>query len=307
MPFVLTSVPAIRYARGAGSAVVPPHWELAGRRRAVRDGAASVSGWRKMMNVLQASPLRSTHRWTRTNGFARAVCALGAAALLAATGAPSLALAAGGGGGGGSLGGMSSSGSSTPSRPKSPEEIAQARYERGLGYRDKAIAAAERASKTTGNGWWAGRHARSAAKSWQYAIDAYEEAIEKKPSFYQAYSDLGYAQRKIGSYEASLTAYNKALELRSDYAPAIEYLGEAYLELNRLTESKDLYMRLVQLDRELASQLMQAMVTWVDTAKKDPAKTQGLAIEDVESFSTWVEERKALAEQVGDASSEAAW
>jgi tetratricopeptide (TPR) repeat protein len=260
-----------------------------------------------LMIVLQARH-RGVSRSPWTRSWARTACALGAtAALLLAAGTPGVAAAAGGGGGGSMPTGSMGSSTAGEGRPKTNSEIAQDRYEKGLGYRDTAMEAAERAAKTDGDGWWSGRHARKAEKYWQYSIDAYNEAIERKADFYQAWSDLGYAQRKTGNYEASLTAYNKALELRYDYAPAIEYLGEAYLELNRLTDSKDLYMRLVQLDRELAAQLMQAMVTWVDAAKQDPAKTQGLSVEEVTTFSNWVDARKALAEQVGDAAGEAGW
>jgi len=224
-------------------------------------------------------------------------------AIFALAAAPIPTFASGGGGGGG-MGGMggSSSGPATvkPKKPKTPEQIAQSRYEAGLSARDKAMEY-ERKAKEGAKGWFGGDYATSAAEEWKEAIAAYEEAVAKKPTFHEAYSDLGYARRKTGDYTSSLAAYDKALELSPDYAPALEYVGETYLALNRVSNARDTYMKLFGVDRKLAKELMEAMAAWAKTAQPSDALTS----EELEGFRSWVTERQQLAMQLGDSVADA--
>ena len=139
-------------------------------------------------------------------------------------------------------------------------------------------------------------------KEYGRAVDDYEDAVGHYPRFYQAYSSLGYALRKLGQYEESLAAYNQSLEINPYYDEAIEYRGEAYLGLNRLDEAKGAYMELFQSDRVLAEQLMAAMLSWV-AARRDDA--DGLDTAVVEQFAEWVEQRNELASYVQPINSDA--
>ena len=76
-------------------------------------------------------------------------------------------------------------------------------------------------------------------KSWASAIESYQEAVAKKPDFYQAYSDMGYAYRKTGDYEKSLAAYDKALQINPEYPQALEYVGEAYLAVGDKAKARE--------------------------------------------------------------------
>ncbi len=219
---------------------------------------------------------------------------------------PAPSFAAGGGGGGGMSGGSFGGGtSSKPAKPKTPEELAQQSYERGLKHRDSALGYEEKAA-TSDKSWFGKPPSEKAVDQWKEAVEDYEMAIERKSSFYEAQSDLGFALRKLGDYDKSLAAYDRALELKPDYTPAIEYRGEAYLKLLRLEDAKEAYMRLFVLDRPLAAQLMENMQSWLGELGDGPV--EGLSSEDLDAFRAWISERSELAAQSGqDVSDARAW
>ncbi len=210
---------------------------------------------------------------------------------------PQVGFASGGGGGGGMGGGMGGmggiGGGTVQKKPKTPEQIAQAKYKSGLKARDEAL---EAEKKLAGSepGFWQNRYESAVKKNWAEAIENYEAAVAQKPDFYQAYSDMGYAYRKSGDYTKSLAAYTRALDLNPEYPQALEYVGETYLKLSRLDDAKNTYMRLFGVDREQAALLMTAMNAWLE---KPPS--EGVSTEQVDAFRQWVKERQQLAEQVG--------
>ena len=199
--------------------------------------------------------------------------------------APAVSLAAGG------------SSASVPSEPApklTPEQKAMVAFNEGLEHRNKAWKLEEQASSAEAAK--AEKKAMKAQSAYAKAIERYRTAVELAPEFYQAWSSLGYALRKTGQYEESLAAYDRALAIDPRYAEAIEYRGEAYLGLDRVEEAKAAYMLLFQIDRERAAELMTAMKRWLEARRSDAG---ALSEADVESFSTWVEERSELVAQVG--------
>ncbi|MEM7481145.1 MAG: tetratricopeptide repeat protein [Acidobacteriota bacterium] len=171
-----------------------------------------------------------------------------------------------------------------PSLPElTPEQKADAAYNRGLELRDKAWSIEDQ------NG-----DAKKIEKVYRKAAKRFEDATNQNPKHHQAWSSLGYALRKLGEYEDSLAAYDTALELAPTYTEAIEYRAEAYLGLNRLDDAKEAYMHLFSLDRQRADELMTAMVTWLENRKADP---DGVDAETLEAFDAWVVERTKLADQ----------
>lgn len=186
----------------------------------------------------------------------------------------------------------SSSVPTTPSVPKSPEQEAADFYNRGLKLRDKAWGLEEKAQGTTGS--QRAKLEKKIDKTWDAAIREFEAATRRDPSLHQAFSSLGYALRKRGSFTESLAAYDRALALAPGYAEAIEYRAEAYLGLNRVDEAKEAYLQLFRSDRARAAELMSAMRSWLDRRAADPAGVEPSVIED---FRRWVEERSELAEQ----------
>ena len=217
---------------------------------------------------------------------------------------PGYALAAGGGtsggrddiisGGihGGERGGGSSIWEPSMRRVRTPEELAESRYNSGLKRRDKAWRYEAKAAEATSEKK-RGKLERKAQKQYGKAIKNFRGAVEKNPILYQAHSSLGYALRRTGQYEAALEAYDEALLLQPAYAEAIEYRAEAYLGLNRLDEVKAAYMQLFSLDRVHADELMQAMQTFVQQ-ERTPDE---LAPEALAEFAAWVQERHELAQQ----------
>jgi hypothetical protein len=69
--------------------------------------------------------------------------------------------------------------------------------------------------------------------------------------------------------------------------------------LNRLEDAKGAYMSLFRDARPLADQLMIAMKQWVVMRRADAS---GVAVADVDSFASWVDERGAIASQTASLS-----
>ena len=180
-----------------------------------------------------------------------------------------------------------------PEPTQTPEEAGKAAYNVGLQHRDKAWGFEDKA-KAAASDAEREKLLAKAQRQYEKSIPLFETAVEKIPSFHQAYSSLGYALRKTGDFDGSLDAYNKALELAPFYGEAIEYRAEAYLGLGRLDEVKEAYMHLFAKERALADQLMEAMEAWVEEKRADPGD---LSSEQIESFAAWLAERGEIAGQ----------
>lgn len=120
-------------------------------------------------------------------------------------------------------------------------------------------------------------------KALESAVRDFKRATDNDPRMVQAYSELGFALRKLGRFEESLAAYDKALAIMPTYSPAIEYRAEAYLGLNRVAEAKQAYLMLFSGDRPRADLLYAAMKRWAaDHPDGDAA------------FAKWIAEREPL-------------
>lgn len=93
------------------------------------------------------------------------------------------------------------------------------------------------------------------ASDWAAAEAAFRSALVLRPTFPEAWSELGYALRNQGRYQESLVAYDRALRLRPDFPEALEYLGEAYVKLRRLDDARRILDRLRPLDGKRAEEL----------------------------------------------------
>ncbi len=174
-----------------------------------------------------------------------------------------------------------------------PEEKAVASYQKGIKHRDKAAKYELQSVDEMSDKKFA-KLRKKIDKQYGRAVDDYEDAVGHYPRFYQAYSSLGYALRKLGQYEESLVAYNQSLEINPYYDEAIEYRGEAYLGLNRLDEAKGAYMELFQSERVLADQLMAAIQRWLDAPHDD------INLATLTEFKSWAVERMTLSAQTLD-------
>lgn len=140
-------------------------------------------------------------------------------------------------------------------------------------------------------------------KSERIARDAYQEsqryfeaAIRADASMHEAYTYLGYANRKLGRHAEALEDYEHALRINPDYSHAIEYQGQALLGLNRFEEARFNYLRLYALNKAQAGKLLRAMQSWVVSHEGET---------DASAFAEWVAQRTELTR--ADPVSESGW
>lgn len=119
------------------------------------------------------------------------------------------------------------------------------------------------------------------------SLESFNAAVRLDPAMHEAFTYLGYANRKLGRYERSLEAYEQALRINPDYPHAIEYQGQAFLGLNRIDAAQINYLRLYAINQAQAHKLLRAMQAWAEAnAAKPPADI------DVEALKTWIAERE---------------
>jgi len=114
---------------------------------------------------------------------------------------------------------------------------------------------------------------------------------------YQAWTQEGFALRKLGKYDEALASYDRALTIKPNLSPALEYRAEAYLGLNRLEEAKQTYLLLFTGDRARADELAAAMKQWVEKRRGEPGT---IATETIDAFEKWLSERVQVAVQTSD-------
>jgi len=178
------------------------------------------------------------------------------------------------------------------SRALTPEEMAVQAYNSGIGHRDRALKAEEKAVKDKKDADRL-KNEKKAREEHDKALKDFKRAAELNPMLPQAWNGMGFAYRKLGDYAKALEHYDRALQLNSKFIDAIEYRGEAYLGLNRLDDAKQAYLALFTMDRKQADTLMRAMTEYVAQRKADPAGVDPGALS---AFETWIRERAGVAE-----------
>jgi tetratricopeptide (TPR) repeat protein len=143
---------------------------------------------------------------------------------------------------------------------------------------------------------------RESRAAYETALKHFDEAVRFDGSMHEAYTYIGYANRKLGRYQQSLKAYDVALRINPDSPYAIEYQGVAFLGLNRVDEARFNYLRLYALDTEQAHKLFLAMQAWLEQNRAKPPK--GV---DIAAFEAWIAERAASTERAGPNSPSSAW
>ena len=220
-----------------------------------------------------------------------------AIALLLAAGLLPASLSASGGGGGGASIQQGAPGMA----PQSPQARAAQLYKYALGYRDKAWKLEEKAMANPS------QRAKLEAKAkaqFERMERSLRQAVELNPAFYQAHGSLGYALRRLGDYQTALTSYDRALELNPNYPEAMEYRAEAYLGLDRIDDAQTAYARLSVISPEHATELLQAIGTWVDDRRTGGGKVEPQRLDEV---AKWVEAREKIAATTTRASATGSW
>jgi tetratricopeptide (TPR) repeat protein len=127
-----------------------------------------------------------------------------------------------------------------------------------------------------------------AQKAYAASLPHFASAVRLDSSMHEAYTYMGYANRKLGRYDEALHAYEQALKINPNTPHAIEYQGEAFLGLNRIDEARFNFLRLYALDQFEAAKLLQAMHAWVEANQAKPPA--GI---DVPALAAWVAEKSA--------------
>lgn len=189
----------------------------------------------------------------------------------------SLAYGSGSSGGGGSI-------ASAPveSRPKSPEQQVEAKYQKGLKHKAKAWEFEKKAAAAK-NDRRRAREEKRAAKEYNAAQNLFAEVLRTFPEHYKAANELGYVLRKQGAYEQAIGSYNYALQIHPDFLQAVEYQAEAFVAVGFYDEARASYMRLFREDTELANELMTSMKAWAAEQKQPGARAR--------NFIEWIESR----------------
>lgn len=127
------------------------------------------------------------------------------------------------------------------------------------------------------------------------ALLKFTQAVKYNQRMHEAWSYIGYTNRKLGEYEIALAAYDHALTLHPGYPEALEYRGEAFLGLHRISDAQQAYLDLFAANRQLADKLLTAMKGWVNTQRT--AATGGVDATAVDALDKWVQERTQIAGQ----------
>ena len=64
------------------------------------------------------------------------------------------------------------------------------------------------------------------------AIKDYDKAIQLKPDYAEAYDDRGNSKAQLGKHEDAIKDYDKAIQLKPDYVNAIVHRSTSLIELN---------------------------------------------------------------------------
>ena len=128
---------------------------------------------------------------------------------------------------------------------------------------------------------------RDARAAYEESLAKFSTAVKFDPSMHEAYTYLGYANRKLGRHKAALAAYEQALRINPDYPHAIEYQGQAFLGLNRVEEAKFNYLRLYALNQAQAHKLLRAIRAWADAHSAQPPN--GI---DIGALMEWIADRE---------------
>jgi tetratricopeptide (TPR) repeat protein len=127
-----------------------------------------------------------------------------------------------------------------------------------------------------------------AQKAYRASLPNFATAVRLDRTMHEAYTYMGYANRKLGSYDEALRAYEQALKINADSPYAIEYQGEAFLGLNRIDEARFNFLRLYALDPQHATKLLQAMRAWMAANEAKPPA--GI---DMPALAAWIAEKSA--------------
>ena len=84
------------------------------------------------------------------------------------------------------------------------------------------------------------------------AIQSYQQAIQQKPDYAEAYNNLGIAFKYQNRLDEAITCYQQALKSRPDYAIAYNNMANAIRDKGNLAEAERLYLEALRLEPDFA-------------------------------------------------------
>ncbi len=84
------------------------------------------------------------------------------------------------------------------------------------------------------------------------AVKSFDQAIQIKPDFVKAYSNRGNALQKLGQLEAATKSYDKAIRIKPDFANAYSNRGTALHDLGQLEAAMKSYDQAIQIKPDYA-------------------------------------------------------
>ena len=81
---------------------------------------------------------------------------------------------------------------------------------------------------------------------------SYRRALEIKPDYAEAHSNLGNALQDLGQLDDAVASYRRALEIKPDYAEAHSNLGNALQDLGQLDDAVASYRRALEIKPDFA-------------------------------------------------------
>ena len=84
------------------------------------------------------------------------------------------------------------------------------------------------------------------------AAECYQNAVGLRPTFAEAFNNLGVSQNNQGRYDAAVASYRRALALKPEYPMAHNNLGNTLASIGRLDEAAEAFERTLALQPDYA-------------------------------------------------------
>ncbi|HAG72949.1 MAG TPA: hypothetical protein DCL66_12170, partial [Gammaproteobacteria bacterium] len=82
--------------------------------------------------------------------------------------------------------------------------------------------------------------------------EAYNKALDLKPDYAEAYSNMGISLNEQGKLDGAIEAYNKAISIKPDYAEAYSNMGVTLQEQGKLDEAIEAYKKALAIKPDYA-------------------------------------------------------
>ena len=83
------------------------------------------------------------------------------------------------------------------------------------------------------------------------SVQAFQNAIQNKKNFSEAYNNLGFAFKKLGDYAKSKENFLKAIEYKDNYFQAFNNLTALALEENNLEDASKFAKKSIQINQKI--------------------------------------------------------